>query len=174
MICHQIINCIEFSLMMFCFWVCFLCISLFRSQEAGDVIDMSWCRVTVNVFTSFNCIFPSFLQSAAFTLTLPNQTWCLRVVYTIAGIGSMDRVILWTRTLLHGQISPGQVVWRDGAGRWLGPLLTYLTMWTLGHRRNILIYLTMTLLTRRRDTALNEETHLSFTLSTNYFTTSTE
>ena len=80
----------------------------------------------------------------------------------------MDSVILWTRTLLHGQISPGQVVRRDGAGRWLGPLLTYLTMWTLGHRRNILIYLTMTLLTRRRDTALNEETHLSFTLSTNY------
>ena len=78
----------------------------------------------------------------------------------------MDRVILWTRTML-GQISPGQVVRRDGAGRWLGPLLTYLTMWTLG-RRNILIYLTMTLLTRRRDTALNEETHLSFTLSTNY------
>ena len=71
----------------------------------------------------------------------------------------------------YGQISPGQVVsaagwWRGGAGRWLGPLLTYLTMWTLGHWRNILIYLTMTLLTRRRDTALNEETHFSITSST--------
>ena len=91
-------------------------------------------------------------------------------MYTIAGIGSMDRVIL--STMDYGQISPGQVVsavgwWRGGAARWLGPLLTYLTMWTLGHWRNILIYLTMTLLTRRRDTALNEETHLSFTLSTN-------
>ena len=72
----------------------------------------------------------------------------------------------------YGQISPGQVVsavgwWRGGAARWLGPLLTYLTMWTLGLWRNILIYLTMTLLTRRRDTALNEETQFSFTLSTN-------
>ena len=74
----------------------------------------------------------------------------------------------------YGQISPGQVVsaagwWRGGAARWLGPLLTYLTMWTLplGHWRNILIYLTMTLLTRRRDTALNEETQFSFALSTN-------
>ena len=84
-ICHQFINCIEFSLMMFCFWVwvCFLRISLFRSQEAGDVIDMSWCRVTVNSFTSFNLA--TFLQSTAFTLTLPNKTWCLslRVLCTL-------------------------------------------------------------------------------------------
>ena len=100
------------------------------------------------------------------------------VVYTIAGIGSMDRVIL--STMDYGQISPGQVVsaagwWRGGAARWLGPLLTYLTMWTLGHWRNILIYLTMTLLTRRRDTVVNEETHISFTLSTsNIHTTSTD
>ena len=75
-------------------------------------------------------------------------------------------------TIEYGQISPGQVVsavgWcRGGAGRWLGPLLTYLTMWTRGHWRNILIYLTMTLLTRRRDTVVNEETHLTFALSTN-------
>ena len=134
-ICHQFINCIFTSLIMFCFWVwvCFLRISLFRSQEAGDVIDMSWCRVTINIFTSFNLA--TFLQSTAFTLTLPNKTWCLSPCVHYCWYWQYGPCYTIHYGLWPDFSRPGCVVgwWRGGAARWLGPLLTYLTMWTLGH-----------------------------------------